>query len=154
MVFYGAIFEIRCTNSEVQWNDTTILNASGNRTKIFTSSWAIRIPLGKNGNVSSLNTMADRIAAQTGLINHGQIGGLKGHYLLVHGSYFNRTSSKNKIVSLLQQKITKQLSEHPEIDWSRQEVVRMRVKRSLQFKDQYFPSQWHLVCMLFFFSFN
>ena len=49
------------------------------------------------------------------------------------------------VLGKMQNSITELLAKHPSIEWSRQEVVRMRYKRSLQFKDQYFPSQWHLV---------
>lgn len=116
------------------WNSTRYL-----------SSWAVRIPVGHYFNMSNLHALADRIADEAGLVNRGQIGGLVGHYLFVHDTFFNRSGSKRNDLSRVQGSITKHLAKHPEIEWSRQEIVRMRYKRSLQFKDQYFPSQWHLV---------
>ena len=149
-LIYGAMLKAPCSDStEMKWTQPTIANISDIRTETFLSSWAIRIPVGTYNNITSIHSLADRIASETGLANHGQIGGLKGHYLLIHRSYFNWTGTDNKNLTQLQRKITKKLSEHPEIDWSRQEIVRMRYKRSLQFKDQYFPSQWHLVCCSF-----
>lgn len=116
------------------WNSTRYL-----------SSWAVRIPVGHYINMSNLHALADRIADEAGLVNRGQIGGLVGHYLFVHDTFFNRSGSKRNDLSRVQGSITKHLAKHPKIEWSRQEIVRMRYKRSLQFKDQYFPSQWHLV---------
>lgn len=115
------------------WNSTRYL-----------SSWAVRIPVGHYFNMSNLHALADRIADEAGLVNRGQIGGLVGHYLFVHDTFFNRSGSKRNDLSRVQGSITKHLAKHPKIEWSRQEIVRMRYKRSLQFKDQYFPSQWHL----------
>ena len=111
----------------------------------FSSSWAIRIPVEHYVNISDLHTLADRIADEAGLVNRGQIGGLVGHYLYVHDTFFNQSGIKRHELGKVQESITEHLANHPKIEWSRQEIVRMRYKRSLQFKDQYFPSQWHLV---------
>ena len=112
----------------------------------YSSSWAIRIPLVHFSNLYDLHALADRIAEEAGLVNRGQIGGLKGHYLYIHNNtFFNQSGIKEHVLGKMQNSITELLAKHPSIEWSRQEVVRMRYKRSLQFKDQYFPSQWHLV---------
>ena len=114
-------------------------------TSSFSSSWAIRIPMVHYLNISDLHALADRIADEAGLVNRGQIGGLIGHYLYIHNTFFNQSGIKRHELGRMQSSITKHLARHPKIEWSRQEVVRMRYRRSLQFKDQYFPSQWHLV---------
>lgn len=111
----------------------------------FSSSWAIRIPVEHYLNISNLHMLADRIADEAGLVNRGQIGGLVGHYLYIHDSFFNQSGIKRHELGKVQDSITEHLANHPKIEWSRQEIVRRRYKRSLQFKDQYFPSQWHLV---------
>lgn len=112
----------------------------------FSSSWAIRIPMVHYSNLSDLHSLADRIADEAGLVNRGQIGGLVGHYLYIHNNtFFNQSGIKGHELGKMQSSITELLAKHPSIEWSRQEVVRMRYRRSLQFKDQYFPSQWHLV---------
>ena len=111
----------------------------------FSSSWAIRIPVEHYVNMSDLHALADHIANEAGLVNRGQIGGLLGHYLYVHDTFFNQSGIKRHELNKVQGTITEHLANHPKIEWSRQEMVRMRYKRSLQFKDQYFPSQWHLV---------
>ena len=110
------------------------------------SSWAIRIPLKDGIGNEYLHKMAKQIARETGLSFHGQIGGLRGHFLLVHETFYreNNWSNLSDIKDVLH-RITKQLQRHPEIEWSIRERVRQRYKRSLRFKDQYFPSQWHLV---------
>lgn len=110
----------------------------------FTSSWAIRIPMEHYSNITDLHALADRIADEAGLVNRGQIGGLIGHYLYIHNTFFNQSGIKRHELGKVQNAISEHLANHPEIEWSRQEVVRMRFRRSLQFKDQYFPSQWHL----------
>jgi len=97
-----------------------------------------------NVNISDLHALADRIAEEAGLVNRGQIGGLVGHYLYIHNTFFNQSEIKRHELGKVQDTITEHLANHPKIEWSRQEIVRMRYKRSLQFKDQYFPSQWHL----------
>lgn len=125
--------------------------SEGNHGKIaanstsFSSSWAIRIPMEHNVNISDLHALADRIAEEAGLVNRGQIGGLVGHYLYIHNTSFNQSEIKRHELGKVQDTITEHLANHPKIEWSRREIVRMRYKRSLQFKDQYFPSQWHLV---------
>ncbi|XP_028402648.1 proprotein convertase subtilisin/kexin type 7-like [Dendronephthya gigantea] len=106
------------------------------------SSWAIRIPFKDGINDESLRNMAMKIAQETGLSFHGQIGGLRGHFLLVHDTFYGRDSSH--IGSDVLHKITEQLQKHPEVEWSIREKIIRRYKRSLRFKDQYFPSQWHL----------
>ncbi|CAB4014559.1 pro convertase subtilisin kexin type 7-like, partial [Paramuricea clavata] len=109
------------------------------------SSWAIRIPLKDGVSDENLRKMAKKIARETGLSFHGQIGGLRGHFLLVHETFYreNGLNDISELKSVLH-RITEQLQRHPEVEWSIRERVRQRYKRSLRFKDQYFPSQWHL----------
>ena len=115
------------------------------------SSWAIRIPLRDEINDESLRNMAIKIAQKTGLSFHGQIGGLRGHFLLVHDTFYAGNSSHigSELKDVLHE-ITEQLQQHPEVQWSIREKVIRRYKRSLRFKDQYFPSQWHLVSLKLF----
>lgn len=110
------------------------------------SSWAIRIPHKNGVSDKTLREIAEKIAKETGLSFHGQIGGLRGHFLLVHEAFYRQNGlyDATDLTDVLH-RITEQLQRHPEIDWSIRERVRPRFKRSLRFKDQYFPSQWHLV---------
>jgi hypothetical protein len=110
------------------------------------SSWAIRIPLKDGISNENLCKMAKKIARETGLSFHGQIGGLRGHFLLVHETFYgdNDLYDNSELKGVLH-RITEQLQRHPEVDWSIRERIRQRYKRSLRFIDQYFPSQWHLV---------
>lgn len=116
------------------------------RDKILSHSWAIKIPT-KNVSILDkeyLNRIADRIAIENGLINFGAIGGLHGYYYFVHNNFFHDLdfNHSNDDVKL---NITKFLKKHPEIEWVKHEQIRIRKKRTLEFKDQFFPSQWHLV---------
>lgn len=110
------------------------------------SSWAVRIPLRNGINDEDLHKMAKKIARETSLSFHGKIGGLRGHFLLVHETFYreNGLNDRSELQEVLN-RITDQLQRHPEVEWSIRERVRQRYKRSLRFKDQYFPSQWHLV---------
>lgn len=141
MFFYRYVF-VLFTFGWLRYSEGLIgktrLNSSS-----FSPSWAIRIPVEHYLNITKLDLIADHIASEAGLVNRGQIGGLVGHYLLIHNTFFNQSGIKE--LGKMQDIITQHLANHPKIEWSRQEVVRMRHKRSLQFKDQYFPSQWHLV---------
>ncbi|XP_048581194.1 proprotein convertase subtilisin/kexin type 7 isoform X2 [Nematostella vectensis] len=110
----------------------------------LSSSWAIKIPVTDGMNGKTIDALADRIAHEAGLTNRGQIGGLTGHYLFLHESFTNKSAIDREELNIVHRAISNLLRNHPNIIWSRQEVVRKRHRRSLQFKDQYFPSQWHL----------
>lgn len=116
-------------------------NGSSFRIDKLASSWAIRIPSQEGNDDACLAKIAKTIAKETGLAYHGQIGGLRGHFLLVHESFYNGFETDAAALD----KITQQLYKHPEIKWSMRERIVKRYKRSLRFKDQYFPNQWHLV---------
>lgn len=127
------------------YNDTT---------RTLASSWAIRIP----SHVISpdIHKLADKIARDVGLDNRGQIGGLTGHYLLYHRSFINHTlnTSHNEQLQIdrIRRDISTLLESHPHVEWFNHETILRRTKRSLQFLDQYFPNQWHLVCVLIYYS--
>ena len=109
-------------------------------------SWAIRIP---TQNISNLgrnyyHNVADRLAKHHGLINFGPIGGLNGYYYFVHRNFFNTIDTADGNGNE-KQNITNNLQNHPEIEWVKHEQIQIRKKRTLEFKDQFFPSQWHLV---------
>mgnify|MGYP002803520106 CR=1 FL=1 len=134
------VFLLTCVNRTIAKNDEL-----GFGSDIMASSWAIRIPFKDGISDELLGKMAKQIARETGLSFHGQIGGLRGHFLLVHETFYRQNNlynvSETKDVF---RRVTKQLQRHPEVEWSIRERVRQRHKRSLRFKDQYFPSQWHL----------
>lgn len=109
------------------------------------SSWAVRIPLYSHMDEEGLHSLADKIAHEAGIDNMGQIGGLKGHYLFYHKSFNNHNKQPSSETTRIRHSVTELLGNHPHIEWFKQEVVRKRYKRGLQFQDQYFPSQWHLV---------
>ena len=135
------IFLLTCVFRTIAKNDELDFGSD-----IMASSWAIRIPLKDGISDELLHKMAKQIARETGLSFHGQIGGLRGHFLLVHETFYRENNLYNVSETKdVLRRITKQLQRHPEIEWSIRERVRQRYKRSLRFKDQYFPSQWHLV---------
>ncbi|XP_047128901.1 proprotein convertase subtilisin/kexin type 7 isoform X1 [Hydra vulgaris] len=107
--------------------------------KELSSSWAIRL-LTELDNEKTVS----KIAQDLGLISHGNIGHLPGHYLLVHHTFYNHSPVVERRIKNLRSSITSSLRNHPHVHWVRHEEVLKRYKRSLQFKDQFFPSQWHL----------
>ncbi|XP_070827212.1 proprotein convertase subtilisin/kexin type 7 [Chaetodon trifascialis] len=108
-------------------------------------SWAIRIHAdqhheeedGEQGS-EYLDVIANRVAEQAGLQNHGQIGQLEGHYLLCSvkpatGPRWNKGVHPGDV-----------LAAHPQVLWHSQERVLSRSKRSMAFNDPRYPKQWHL----------
>lgn len=115
----------------------------------FSSSWAIRLPpyLHDNG-LDIIKSIADQLKLEL----HGQIGHLKGHYLLVHDSFLNpSTHSNTTLKHQIHGEVNAKLKYHPHVEWFKHEKVLRRNKRSLEFKDEFFPSQWHLVSLIYFF---
>ena len=111
----------------------------------FSSSWAIRLP--PHLHDDSFNVIRN-IADQLKLELHGSIGHLKGHYLLVHNSFFDPSKHTNKTLkNELHRAVNKKLRFHPHVEWFEHEKLLHRKKRSLEFKDEFFPSQWHLVSL-------
>lgn len=124
----------------------TDVHKSDNEERELCSSWAIKIPetFFYENSILDPNEIVLNIANELGLISHGTIGHLQGHYMLTHHSFYNHSPIVNDELALFRNHITSKLTNHPDIDWVQHEVVRKRYKRSLEFKDQFFPSQWHL----------
>ena len=113
--------------------------------KEYASSWAVKIPDSVNISIGNADNLIFQIADELGLINHGNIGHLAGHFLLVHHTFYDHSPHPDEKLIQLRKSITDRLSSHPYIDWVVHETVQKRFKRALEFKDQFFPSQWHLV---------
>uniref|UniRef100_A0A673G729 E3 ubiquitin/ISG15 ligase TRIM25-like n=1 Tax=Sinocyclocheilus rhinocerous TaxID=307959 RepID=A0A673G729_9TELE len=92
-------------------------------------SWAVRLHAVKAGR--SLEQLAQSVAEEVGLENHGQIGQLEAHYLLCQ-----RLENTADVDSAL--------DGNPHVLWHSQEHILRRSKRSLTFNDPKYPSQWHL----------
>lgn len=112
--------------------------------KEFSSSWAIRIPKIFH-DIENPRVIVKSIVNSLDLHIHGNIGQLPGHFLVVHNSFYNHTPEVSDDLYDLRREITAKLSQHPHIEWVQHEVVRKRYRRTLEFQDQFFPSQWHLV---------
>ena len=118
--------------------------------KEFSSSWAIRIPKIFH-DIENPRVIVENIINSLDLHIHGNIGHLPGHFLVVHNSFYNHTPEVSDELYDLRREITTKLSQHPHIEWVQHEVVRKRYRRALEFQDQFFPSQWHLVssCIIY-----
>ena len=118
--------------------------------KELSSSWAIRIPKVFH-DIENARVIVENIINNLNLHIHGNIGHLPGHFLVVHRSFYNHTPEVSDELYDLRREITAKLSQHPHIEWVQHEVVRKRYRRALEFQDQFFPSQWHLVssCIIY-----
>uniref|UniRef100_A0A8C2K4B3 Proprotein convertase subtilisin/kexin type 7 n=1 Tax=Cyprinus carpio TaxID=7962 RepID=A0A8C2K4B3_CYPCA len=95
-------------------------------------SWAVRLDAGKAGR--SLERLAQSVAEEAGLENHGQIGQLEGHYLLCRGAEDSADVDSTESA----------LDRNPRVLWHSREHILRRSKRSVTFNDPKYPSQWHL----------
>ncbi|XP_011481371.1 proprotein convertase subtilisin/kexin type 7 [Oryzias latipes] len=110
-------------------------------------SWAVRLHPGRQHEEDEdveqdsldLDVIADRVADQAGLQNKGQIGQLKGHYLLCSGS-----SDSEALGGLWTRSAGEVLAAHPQVLWFSKEMLLSRSKRSVAFNDPNYPKQWHL----------
>ncbi|KAM9812997.1 proprotein convertase subtilisin/kexin type 7 [Syngnathus typhle] len=84
-----------------------------------------------------LDVIANQVAQQAGLHNQGQIGQLKGHYMLCSSQLDANTWRNNPQASNV-------LANHPNVLWYSQERILSRSKRSMAFNDPHYPKQWHL----------
>ncbi len=142
LAFFDPTFETNMMPPEENYystNDVTDLSYS----------WAIKLPSGNSSNITDLHLQANRIADEHDLMNFGAIGGLHGYFYFVHNNFFNDGLQRNFAGHAFKMNITDTLTKHPEIEWVNHEEIRMRKKRALEFKDQFFPSQWHLVICYF-----
>ncbi|XP_054651117.1 proprotein convertase subtilisin/kexin type 7 isoform X3 [Dunckerocampus dactyliophorus] len=103
-------------------------------------SWAVRLNADshhEDGEQRSLklDKIANQVAEQTGLHNHGQIGQLEGHYLLC---------SSQPAAHVRRKHLVNAFATHPDVLWYSQERVLSRSKRSMAFNDPRYPKQWHL----------
>ena len=133
-------------------NDILNVNKAIFDNKEYASSWAVKIPENAKNSGIDPEDLILRIADEVGLISHGTIGHLVGHFLLVHHTFYDHTPDPDEKLIHLRKSITERLHNHPYIDWVNHETVQKRYKRSLEFKDQFFPSQWHLVSVVFIFG--
>lgn len=99
-------------------------------------SWAVRLDTASVKAGHSLDRLAQNVAEDVGLENHGQIGQLEGHYLLCQGLENTANVDPRSTKSALE--------ENPHVVWHSQEHILRRSKRSVSFNDPKYPSQWHL----------
>ncbi|KAG7300343.1 hypothetical protein JYU34_015935, partial [Plutella xylostella] len=84
----------------------------------YHNQFAVHVPAGAHH--------ADDIAARLGYVNHGQIGSLKGYYLLEHHTISKRSAEPSHEHHRL-------LNEEPQVRWVQQQRERRRVKRDYSY---------------------
>lgn len=98
-------------------------------------SWAVRLNAGSGA--VSFDSLAQNVAEDVGLENHGQIGQLEGHYLLCQGPDHTANVDSRTTEAALDR--------NAHVVWHSQEHILRRSKRRVTFNDPKYPSQWHLV---------
>uniref|UniRef100_A0A3Q3AJU6 Proprotein convertase subtilisin/kexin type 6 n=1 Tax=Kryptolebias marmoratus TaxID=37003 RepID=A0A3Q3AJU6_KRYMA len=108
------------------------------RGDVYTNHWAVRISGGPE--------RADGIAERYGYRNLGQIGSLEDHYHFHHSRVVRRAAYSVKGPHSF-------IHMDPKVHWIQQQVVKSRVKRSLQsgpslsyFNDPKWPNMWYIHC--------
>ncbi len=101
-------------------------------------SWAVRLDAVRAGR--ALERLAQSVAEEVGLENHGQIGQLEAHYLLCQPLENTADVDSGSTESALDR--------NPHVLWYSQEHILRRSKRSVTFNDPKYPSQWHLVSIV------
>ncbi|XP_077328262.1 furin isoform X1 [Lithobates pipiens] len=111
------------------WTCLSILFTELTGHKIYTNTWAVRIPGGP--------AVADGICNKHGFINHGQIFG--DYYHFQHRAVMKRSLAPHRSRNFL-------LDREPQVHWAEQQVVKKRRKRDIftDPTDPKFSSQWYL----------
>lgn len=99
----------RYSNSTVKINTNSIRKPA-----IYLNEFAVYIPAGQD--------VADSIASKHGFVNMGQIGSLKGYYLLHHNHVSKRSLSRSDTHH-------NALNSEPEVRWMQQQNEKVRKKR-------------------------
>ncbi|KAJ1190028.1 hypothetical protein NDU88_006768 [Pleurodeles waltl] len=104
-------------------------------------SWAVCLQIpNEAANMEQLARVADELAQATGLVNKGQIGELKDHYLFTgHWGALDRESQ-----SRMREAVEALLAQHNSVLWYTEQRHLRRSKRSVTFNDPKYPHQWHL----------
>lgn len=117
-------------------------NVSEEQHRDYLNEWAVHIPSG--------HSIADRVAADLGFENVGQIGSLENFYLLRKTDHARRSKREARIH-------TRSLNVDSRVRWAEQQKAKRLVKRDLiskreeeraytnvKYDDSQFPDQWYL----------
>ncbi|XP_071510432.1 proprotein convertase subtilisin/kexin type 7-like [Diadema antillarum] len=129
--------------------DPDDVSSQGSSVEHETLSWAVKIQYQnhrKSVNRTRVDSLAHLVAEDLGLRNHGQVGELVGHYLFATDSYHQALNGSMNwdLVGKIRSQTEAALAQHPLIEWFNQQTIRRRFKRSVEFDDPSYSSQWHL----------
>ncbi|XP_072255240.1 furin [Pyxicephalus adspersus] len=121
--------ELRPSVLFLVWTYLSILFTELIGQKLYTNTWAVRIPGGP--------AVADQICNKYGFINHGQIFG--DYYHFQHRAVVKRSLEPHRTRHI-------QLKKDPQVHWAEQQVAKRRRKREIftEPTDPKFTSQWYL----------
>ncbi|XP_069470577.1 proprotein convertase subtilisin/kexin type 7 isoform X2 [Ambystoma mexicanum] len=104
-------------------------------------SWAVCLQIPNDAqSTEKLAHVADELAQTAGLVNKGQIGELKDHYLFTD---FGRPAHQGDRASV-RAAVETILAQHNSVRWYTEQRHLRRSKRSVTFNDPKYPHQWHL----------
>lgn len=109
--------------------------AGGGTASMKTHSWAVK--LSSRVSLSDLNSQANALAKECGVINMGPIGSMDNIF------EFGMRANDNQSGSIDHLAVEESLSMHSAVQWAAIQRPLKRVGRS--FRDPYFLKQWHLV---------
>ena len=111
-------------------NFSVEVNNSEDNEPLFTNTWAVHIEDGVE--------KAEELAGKHGFHFHGQLGGLKDHYLFEHKNIDTRSRRSIEHHTLL--------SKDESVRWAEQQQIIIRTKRDefKDFTDPLFKDQWYL----------
>ncbi|XP_022366825.1 proprotein convertase subtilisin/kexin type 6 isoform X2 [Enhydra lutris kenyoni] len=105
---------------------------------VYTNHWAVQVLGGP--------AEADRVAAEHGYLNLGQIGNLEDYYHFFHSKTFKRSTLSSRGPHTF-------LRMDPQVKWLQQQEVKRRVKRqvrsdpqALYFNDPIWSNMWYMHC--------
>ncbi|XP_078538408.1 proprotein convertase subtilisin/kexin type 7 isoform X2 [Lissotriton helveticus] len=115
--------------------------AQGPEEDIQPMSWAVCLQIpNEAANTEQLARVADELAQTTGLVNKGQIGELKDHFLFTGNGDALAQDSQSR----LRAAVADVLERHNHVLWYTEQRHLRRSKRSVTFNDPKYPHQWHL----------
>ena len=101
--------------------------------------WAVKVQGGGKRAERELQTIADSVANNLGLVNHGRIEPFH--------NVFQFEGSSRRVGRSAVTAVHASLEGHPGVVWASLQRPLTRTKREVEFRDPFFSKQWHLVSL-------
>lgn len=101
--------------------------------------WAVKVQGGGERAERELQAIADTVANNLGLVNHGRIEPFH--------NVFQFEGSSRRVGRSAVAAVHASLEGHPGVVWASLQRPLTRTKREVEFRDPFFSKQWHLVSL-------